>query len=443
MNCRLKKILLFIIICCAVFCYTFFFSNLFNDEIWNYGFGYNIVMGLVPYRDFNMIIPPFYSFVVALFILLFGHHLWSIHILNAIVITTMLFMIYRNIGSKVLLFLPFILLYTYPGYNLFSLFLIIIIITICDKNIKEKDIIMGGLCSILILTKQSIGLCVLIPTIYYSKNKLKALFSCMIPIFLFVLYLIYNSALFEFIDYCFLSLFDFSNSNKIILFLPLEIIICLFLIYRLIRSKGYDKKAFYVLMYQIITIPICDDYHFMVGFMSVWYYLLYILDIKKFKIKYYFVMLLFSTIYWNCLVNGYEDYRLYDDPESYLYGRYVEQFIQDSVNIISDYMEKVKKDYDNIYLFTKNSYLIKMNTSYTLNKYDLINNGNMGYQGSLRYIREIKNHCLDKSCLFILYRYEVDRDNLKANQTNLDILNFIYDNYEYYEEIDVFDIYIS
>ena len=32
------------------------------DEIWNYGFSYAIRLGEIPYRDFNMVLPPFYSF---------------------------------------------------------------------------------------------------------------------------------------------------------------------------------------------------------------------------------------------------------------------------------------------------------------------------------------------------------------------------------------------
>ena len=36
------------------------------DEIWNYGFSHNIYSGLVPYRDFNMIITPFYNFLMSL-----------------------------------------------------------------------------------------------------------------------------------------------------------------------------------------------------------------------------------------------------------------------------------------------------------------------------------------------------------------------------------------
>lgn len=33
------------------------------DEIWNYGFSYAIRLGEIPYRDFNMVLPPFLFFI--------------------------------------------------------------------------------------------------------------------------------------------------------------------------------------------------------------------------------------------------------------------------------------------------------------------------------------------------------------------------------------------
>ena len=45
-----------------IFIITILFNLLCNgmerDEIWNYGFSYNIATGLIPYKDFNMVITP-------------------------------------------------------------------------------------------------------------------------------------------------------------------------------------------------------------------------------------------------------------------------------------------------------------------------------------------------------------------------------------------------
>ena len=156
----MKKIsrcfIIFLCLFVIIFCYTYFFRNLFTDEIWCYGFGYNIASGLVPYRDFNMIVTPFYSFVVALFIIIFGHHLWVVHVINALIIIIMLFFMYKRIGNKVLILLPIVLFNCYPSYNFFSLFLLIILLYIIDSNIKNKELIISFIVSLIFLTKQTI-----------------------------------------------------------------------------------------------------------------------------------------------------------------------------------------------------------------------------------------------------------------------------------------------
>ena len=45
------------------------------DEIWNYGFMHNIYSGLVPYKDFNMVITPFFPMLFSLPFFIFGSNL--------------------------------------------------------------------------------------------------------------------------------------------------------------------------------------------------------------------------------------------------------------------------------------------------------------------------------------------------------------------------------
>ena len=54
--------------------------------------------------------------------------------------------------------------------NLFS-----ILILIDSSKIKNKDLIIGLLVGLTFLTKQTIGICLLIPCIFYSKHKIKSL----------------------------------------------------------------------------------------------------------------------------------------------------------------------------------------------------------------------------------------------------------------------------
>ena len=432
-----KYILVFFLVYIFCFLYSFFISDIFNDEIWNYGFSYNIANGLVPYRDFNMIVTPLYSFLVAFFIRIFGGYLWSIHLFNGVVLTAIIYFSYRKIGIKSLILIPFIFLNCYPGYNIFSLLVILVLLNLVDKEFKYKDYILGLLVGVMFLTKQSIGFCLVIPLMYYANNKLKGMIGFISLIIIFLVYLMLNSALYEFIDYCFLGMFNFGDSNKLFLFLGVEVIVCLWLMYKLFKSKFRDRKIFYILMYQIVTVPIFDDYHFIIGFIPVMYYVLSSINIKKYKIKYYIIISFFSVCCWNFLIRDFKEINLWNDKDSYLYGRKIPAYVD--LEEITNYIIDNSNSYNHIYFFSKNAYFVKLNAKYQLDKFDLINNGNMGYKGSKMYIEEIRDYCSNKTCMFILYKYEFD----SATQTNKDIVNFVIDNYELHEEIHWFDIYTN
>ena len=41
-------------------------THITNDEIWNYGFSYNLAPGLIPYKDFNIIQAPLVPMIIIL-----------------------------------------------------------------------------------------------------------------------------------------------------------------------------------------------------------------------------------------------------------------------------------------------------------------------------------------------------------------------------------------
>ena len=58
----------------ALFALVFFSLYTNNwDSIWNYGFSYSIAKGQIPYRDFTMIIPPFYNYLMSIGLIIFSH----------------------------------------------------------------------------------------------------------------------------------------------------------------------------------------------------------------------------------------------------------------------------------------------------------------------------------------------------------------------------------
>ena len=96
-----------------------------------------------------------------------------------------------------------------------------------------------------------------------------------------------------------------------------------------------------------------------------------------------------------------------------------------------------------LYILGNYSYLIKLSLDIPINKYDLINNGNMGYEGSAKYIKEIDQACSIEKCLFIINSAELNAQ--EYNQTNTDILLFVTKKYQqiYTSDAQIFEVYIN
>ena len=434
---KLKKLLIFLFLLIIIFCISNFFIFVFGDEIWNYGFAYNISRGLVPYRDFNMIVPPLYSFVLSLFITIFGHHFIVMSFLNSFILTLLLFISFKKIKYNMYFIFPIFLLLYINGYNLLSVFWVILLLTIFDSNVNNKCILMGLIVGLLILTKQTVGLCVFLPLFLFSNNKVKFFLGVFLPLFLFLIFLVYNDALYYFIDYCFLGMLDFAGDNNYLGFLPLEFLIIFLLLYFLITKK-VDKSGWIVLMFQIIVFPIVDVNHFLLGLSVFLFYLLY-----KFRVN-IFLKSLFCLVGCIILVMLFDLPVLVTDKKSFLYGA---SFSDLSVlKYTNKKYSSLHSKYDNLFLFTDLAYVIKLNNNVVLNKFDLINDGNMGFNGEKRYIKEIDNKCKKERCYFMLDKHYVDIANGKrkmpsTNQTCLKIIKYVDDNYDLVESDYGFNYY--
>lgn len=69
------------------------FSNL--DEIWIYNFARCIVDGLLPYRDFSIIITPLFPMISAIFLKIFGNEMVVLRCIEVIEIAAILFMTFK------------------------------------------------------------------------------------------------------------------------------------------------------------------------------------------------------------------------------------------------------------------------------------------------------------------------------------------------------------
>ena len=260
-----------------VFVFTLFVMVFFGmytnswDAIWNYGFSYSMAKGELPYLDFTMIIPPFYNFIMSLGLIFISHNNIVFLIEQAILITVNFYFLYKMYDNRAWMLLPIMCFPIFvsfsPTYNYFLFFLTTIVLYLEEK--KKSDYLIGFFLGLTLLTKYTVGIFLLFPSIiYYFKNKkkiLKRFVGLTIPCIIFFIYLLITHSLYSFLDLCVFGLFDFASKNTVIhiVYFPLSLILFFVSLFVLTRNR---KKIlnWYVVFSFFIMIPNFSIYHFFV-----------------------------------------------------------------------------------------------------------------------------------------------------------------------------------
>lgn len=101
-----------------------FFRPLGNvDELWNFTFGNNMAMGLVPYRDFNLLQTPLFAMIHGLFLFLLGRELLVTRLLGALLFAGICWLLYLfarqwNVRGVYRFLVPLLFLVSFD-YNVF------------------------------------------------------------------------------------------------------------------------------------------------------------------------------------------------------------------------------------------------------------------------------------------------------------------------------------
>lgn len=406
---------------------SYFLSDFTGDEIWNYGFSYNIASGLVVYKDFNMVIGPLYNMIIALFLIPFGNNLIAFHLINSVIISIIITLIYKKLNRKYLYILLLIcLLPNMYSYNTFVALLTIIVLLLEDSHLKYKNIFIGITIGSILITKQNVGLTFLLVGLFCSKEKLKTLIGTLIPVGILFTILIYYNILHEYIDFCFLGLGGFLDNLLIEnTSLVLLAIIFFFLIHEYIYKK--EKLVLYLMAFLTITFPILDNTHVLISAIPVLYYVLLKATNRN-------ILLLVKTILIVsvCLVPLKNIPFHFMNNNTFLKYRHIENKNTNNYLVgMTTYIKEKEKE-NTVYLFIENAYLIRLSLKQNPSFYDLINKGNLGSRPE-KYLETINETCKNKSCLFILDRKYFSK--AKNNQLDLSFKNFVIDNYQYLETL--------
>lgn len=434
---RYKSLILiiFLFLLFLLFNLILFPTNL--DEIWNYGFSHNLYSGLIPYKDFNMVITPFYPFIMSLGFHIFGSSMLVFHIEHAIILICLCVLLFLLIDKKAWFIVALMLFpvnVSFPSYNIFLYFLLVLIIYL-EKE-KRSDYLIGFLLGLCVLTKHSVGLCLLLPSLYYIKDLKKVgrrFLGFIVPLFVFIIYLIITKSMIPFIDLCILGLFDFASENgkAFNIYFLLFIIMIGITIYFIVKDRK-NLVNYYVLAFYSIMIPLFDIYHFMVAFLA--FLILILSKVKKDIIKpglFGISIILFSAVL--LMDSRFKSKIIYPNNIKHFEYRFIDYDSILFTNKVNDY---IKKNSDREFVFlNSNGYYFRLINDMKISYIDLINAGNFGYNGSDKLLKEIKKR---KNSIFL-----VDKSELSPiKQSDKQALNYVIDNGKKIGNIDFFDIYV-
>lgn len=435
-------LLLFLLMFCIVECFGI--SGTYGDSINNYMFSHAIVLGEVPYLDFNMISTPLYPMFMSIGLCFWDNHLMFM-LEQVLLLTVFFFILYQIYGKKCFIALLCGCLFSFfafnATYNFAVLFCLVLLLYLEEKH-SNKDYLIGIIIGLSILSKHTTGLLLLLPSVfYYWKDKKKLLkrgIGVLIPCVLFSIYLLVNGAFSSFIDLCFLGLFDFSSENGFNFSWYLVFSILLFIIQIIITYKKHkDIKNYYLLMGISLVLPIFDFPHFAI------YVFCFVLQLLPFITKYedYFGTLAFIL----SIVVSVFLFMVFGYLVKPVFATKIPKF-QYSIMSSLDYQKvlnnyKTFDKYDNSLILSYGTMQglvqYKISTDEPITYFDILMYGNYGYRGSYKMIDRLKK----MNDIYILVDMSSYKNKSSYNQFDKTIVEYVIKNYNKVDSQKNFNIY--
>lgn len=475
------------------------------DEVWNYNTANAFAMGLIPYKQVSMITTPLLPMINSIFLKIFFNGIITYRVVMGIIfalIVLFIYLIIRELSSKGLLsyicafFIGTLLINKFLlDYNYLFLLIVLMIAFLEVRDLKKNEnfnfnhnLCVGLLTGLAFLTKQTIGLLLIIVVIFevfiYMKKigfdlKLTKfikligvrIFGMMIPITMFLIYLGFNGDFNDFINYAIKGVKEFSNSipyyrllnstdYKIAIISRLFIIVygSLFITFILECVKNNKLKDelinIYVLAFCSIPViaiiyPISDDFHLIVA--SVYALIiiayLFILVLKKIdgfiKIDIFYKKLLLIGILFIIILISFKNLIIERNinvkenvlvPFKHYEGIYVPEYLSKRISDVTDKVRAYSNSGRESIIVDAEAAIYDIVLNRYKKNYDMLLIGNIGENGVEKIINEIK----DSHNVY----YFVKNPQYALNwQLPEDIVDYIRNNLKYHETVSVFDVY--
>lgn len=475
------------------------------DEVWNYNTANAFAMGLIPYKQVSMITTPLLPMINSIFLKIVFNGIITYRVVMGIIfalIVLFIYLIIRELSSKKLLsyicafFIGTLLIKKFLlDYNYLFLLISLVIAFLEIRDIKKNEnfnfnhnLCVGLLTGLAFLTKQTIGLLLIIVVIFevfiYMKKTgfdLKItkfikligvrIFGMMVPITMFLIYLGVNGAFNDFVNYAIKGVKEFSNSipyyrllnstdYKIAIISRLFIIVYIPLFITFILESIKNKKLkdelinIYVLAFCSIPViaiiyPISDDFHLMVAsvYLLIIIAYLFILVLKKIdgfiKIDIFYKKLLLIGILFIIILISFKNLIIERNinvkenilvPFKHYEGIYVPKYLSNRISDVTDKVRLYSNSGRESIIIDAEAAIYDIVLNRYKKNYDMLLIGNIGEHGVEKIINEIK----DSHNVY----YFVKNSQYALNwQLPEDIVDYIRNNLKYHETVSVFDVY--
>lgn len=475
------------------------------DEVWNYNTANAFAMGLIPYKQVSMITTPLLPMINSIFLKVFFNGIMTYRVVMGIIfalIVLFIYLIIRELSSKGLLsyicafFIGTLLINKFLlDYNYLFLLIVLMIAFLEVRDLKKNEnfnfnhnLCVGLLTGLAFLTKQTIGLLLIIVVIFevfiYMKKTgfdLKItkfikligvrIFGMIVPITMFLIYLGVNGAFNDFINYAIKGVKEFSNSipyyrlfdsnDKVVsiisrLFIIVYIPLFITFILECIKNKKMKDELMNIYILAICSIPviaiiypISDDFHLIVAsvfaLIVVAYLLIFLLnEIDKFvKIDAFYKKLLLIGLLFIIILISFKNAIIERNlnikenvlvPFKHYEGIYVPKYLSNRISDVADKVRSYSNSGRESIIIDAEAAIYDIVLNRYKKNYDMLLIGNIGENGVEKIINEIK----DSHNVY----YFVKNPQYALNwQLPEDIVDYIRNNLKYHETVSVFDVY--
>lgn len=172
-----------------------------------------------------------------------------------------------------------------------------------------------------------------------------------------------------------------------------------------------------------MSFPLIEPYHVIIPLIPAIGYFLSKLNLNKRIITIIFIIYITLTFSTN-IYQIYQKKITYPNVTTHFKYRRLPQRNDIAIKYISEYINTIE---DELYIISVSAYTLKLEANKTINKYDLLNNGNLGKNGDKKIIKEIEENCNKNKCTFLVDVRELNGKS--KTQYNKDIIKYIENNY--------------